>query len=151
MYTYIVNWFCVHLYRKLVLCTLVQKTGFVYTCTVNWWWHVSFSYESNSKRATQSVFVCVSMFAHKILTDCTKFEHWLHKVWTPIAKNLQSLYNSLTACKHYRFKLSSSQELSKCLFMFTYLRGVWLFPNRIYTLWRFNQSFVSQNGISHCV
>ena len=25
-----------HLYSKLVLCTLVQSTGIVYTCTVNW-------------------------------------------------------------------------------------------------------------------
>ena len=26
----------IHLYKKMVLCKLVQYIGFVYTCTVNW-------------------------------------------------------------------------------------------------------------------
>ena len=29
------NWICVHFYSQLDLCTLVQSTGFVYTCIVN--------------------------------------------------------------------------------------------------------------------
>ena len=71
MYTCTVNWFCVHLYSQLVICTLVQSTCFVYTCTFNW-----FCVHLN--------FVCVSMLAqilHKVGTlivqslhaDCIKF------------------------------------------------------------------------------
>ena len=93
MYTYIVNWCCVHLYIKLVLCTLVQKTGFVYTCTVNWWWHVSFSYESNSRSAPRKC-LCLSV--------CT----CLHKICSLIAQNLN------TDCKEFAPSLQFINSLS---------------------------------------
>ena len=35
VYTCTVNWFYVHLYCKLVLCTPVLQICFVYTCTAN--------------------------------------------------------------------------------------------------------------------
>ena len=38
-------------------------------------WYSCFSYESNSRSTTGSVFVCLSMFAHNLLIDCTKFKH----------------------------------------------------------------------------
>ena len=104
MCTCTVNWFCVHLYSQLVLCTLL----FVYTCTFSWfcvhlyrnWFFVHlhrnrfydtctvnwlYSYESNSRSAKGSVFA-------------------------------QSWH---VASIKIKFKLSSSQELSKCLLRLT--------------------------------
>ena len=45
-----------------------------------------------------------------MFTDCTKFEHWLKRVCTKFAIYLQFVSIKI------KFKLSSSQEPSKCLF-----------------------------------
>ena len=102
----IVNWFCVHLYSQLVLCTLVQSTGFVYTCTMNWlyihlYWKLVLCtlIQLTGFVYTYTVnWFCVHLhrnwfcgtctetdFAQSWYTDCTKFACWLHKVCTNFA------------------------------------------------------------------
>ena len=67
-------------------------------------------------KATLEVQKAVSMyyvgthFAQSWYTDCTKFACWLHKVWTNFA-----IHQQLVSIK-IKFKLSSSQEPSQCLF-----------------------------------
>ena len=160
MYTCIVNWFCVNLYSELVLCKLVQYIGFVYTCTVNWFcvnlyselvmytlcvvlctvvqklilWYLYSKLAFLAMKATlevqKAVFlsVCVYVgthFAQSWHTDCTKFACWLHKVCTNFA-----IHQQLVSIK-IKFKLSSSQEPSQCLFFkkdFYILRAQTLIP-----------------------
>ena len=160
MYTCIVNWFCVNLYSELVLCKLVQYIGFVCTCTVNWFfvilyselvmyslvvlctvvqklilWYLYSKLAFLAMKATLevqkavflSVFVYVgTQFAQNWHTDCTKFACWLHKVCTNFA-----IHQQLVSIK-IKFKLSSSQEPSQCLFL---ISTIPIFPFCITTKW----------------
>ena len=89
MYTCTENWLCVHLYSKMVLSTLVQLTCFVYTCT-------------------ESDVVILAVLAIKAALEVQKAV-FLHNVGTLIVQNLH------VASIKIKFKLSSSQEPSKCL------------------------------------
>ena len=125
MYTCTVNWFCVHLYGKLVffvhlhgklvmytlvvLCTVVQKLILWYLYS-----KLAFLAMKATLEVQKAVFlsVCVYVgthFAQSWHTDCTKFACWLHKVCTNFA-----IHQQLVSIK-IKFKLSSSQEPSKCL------------------------------------
>ena len=82
----------------------------MYTCTVNWWWHVCFSYESNARIATGSVFVCVSMSAQNLLTDWQN----LNTDWNEFAQSLQFI-NSLSASKSNLSWAAHKNLRSACL------------------------------------
>ena len=88
------NWFCVHLYSKLVLCTLMQLTGFVYTCTGNWFCvhlHKNWFCETCTVN-WQFLAMKASLEVQKVVF-CTKVAHWLYKVCMLIAKSLYKFCN----------------------------------------------------------
>ena len=114
-YTCTVNWFCVHLYGKLVmytlvvLCTVVQKLILWYLYS-----KLAFLVMKATLEVQKAVFlsVCVYVgthFAQSWHSDWTKFACWLHKVCTNFA-----IHQQLVSIK-IKFKLSSSQEPSQCL------------------------------------
>ena len=123
MYTCTVNWFCVHLYGKLVmytlviLCTVVPKLILWYLYSKLVFLAMKATLEVRSAKG--SVFVCVctcvgTHFAQSWQSDCTKLACWLHKVYTNFAIHEQLVKIRII------FKLSSSQDPSKCL-----LKGIW--------------------------
>ena len=115
VYTCTVNWFCVNLYSELVmytlvvLCTVVQKLILLYLYSKLAFLAMKTTLEVQ-KAVFLSVFVYVgTYFAQSWHSDCTKFACLLHKVCTNFA-----VHQQLVSIK-IKFKLSSSQEPSKCL------------------------------------
>ena len=86
MLTCTVSWFCVNLYSKLVLSTLVQ-------------------WASNSRSAKGSVFVCVCLCRH---TFCTKLAQWLYKVCQLITQSLYKSKSNLSWAAHKNLRSACS-------------------------------------------
>ena len=101
-YTCTVNRFCVHLYDKLVLCTLVRQTGFcvglqselvlyslvqyagfVYTCTPTDLGYLNSKLAVLALKVQKAVFLSVclclhticSLIAQSLNTNCKQFDH----------------------------------------------------------------------------